>query len=189
MRYIYIGKTVKCSVFLPVLLYFWYVISGARTFLCLVFAVVIHEAGHIIAGLAMRRMISSFTLSPLGADIEYSGAVSYGAEIIIALAGPLASVLAGAACFFSRDFAVVSVIYGIINLIPVPCFDGGRALRFFICFFFDILLSDKICSAVNIIFLIIMYLFSVFLLFYTSFNATLLFLCAYVFLNSYVKMK
>lgn len=172
------------------MLYFWVITAGQKTALASFFAVASHEAGHIAAGLLMRRKIYAVTLSPLGADIKYTGASSYKTDLISALAGPVFSLVSGFLLYGAfYEFAVISVIYGLMNLIPVPCFDGGRALRCVIYSYADVVKAEKICDAVSLFFLIIMYLFSVFLLFYTSFNASLLFICAYVFAESYVKMK
>ncbi len=190
MKYIFLGKRVRLSVFLPLTLYLWVIFAGYETALSSLFAVAVHEAGHILAGLVMKRKISAVTLSPLGADIKYAGVVSYETELFSALAGPVFSLISGFLLYGAfYEFAVISVIYGAVNLIPVPCFDGGRALRCTVYRWTGVLKADMICDAVYVVFLIIMYLFSVFLLFYTSFNASLLFVCAYVFAESYVKMK
>ena len=190
MRYIYLGKRLKCSVFLPPLIFLFCVSAGLQRSFSAFAAVILHEAGHITAGLILKRKISYATLSALGADIEYTGAASYKADIITALCGPVFSLISRfLLCGVFYEFAVISVIYGLMNLIPVPCFDGGRALRGALYSSSDITVSERICDAVSVFCLIIMYLFSVFLLFYTSFNASLLFLCAYVFFDSYIKMK
>ena len=82
----------------------------------------------------------------------------------------------------------VSLAYGLLNLIPVPCFDGGRALYGVSHLLAPAPAADVICDAVNIFFLLLLYLFSVFILFYTSFNASLLLICAYIFVKSYMQM-
>lgn len=190
MRYIFLGKRVRCSTLLPLLAYLWCVFAGVKTAFFSLAAVAVHEAGHIIAGYLTRRKISSLTLSPLGADIVYTGTASYGSEIFAAFSGPFFSLFSGIALYGALPgFSAVSIAYGLLNLIPVPCFDGGRALRSVLYSLTELSAADKICGAVNIVFLIIMYLFSVFLLFYTSFNASLLLLCAYVFADSYLKMR
>ncbi len=190
MRYIFAGKRIKISVFLPVFIYLWTVFSGYEAAVSAAAAVLIHETGHLAAGLFSRRGIKSVTLSLFGADIEYSGVVPYKTDLFIALSGPLASLAAGALLYgYLPVFSGISVIYGLMNLIPVPCFDGGRALRSALYSIADVCTAGRICDTVNVVLLLIMYLFSVFLLFYTSFNASLLLICIYVFADSYVKMK
>ena len=189
MRYIYLGKRIRLSTVLPVFVYLWAVFSGHATALSAAAAILIHEAGHITSGLFLRRRISAVTLSALGADIVYTGAVSYKADLLIAFAGPLFSLTAG--LLFYRLFPLLSVIsaaYGLLNLIPVPCFDGGRMLKSALYSCTDISVSDRICDITSVFFLLIMYLFSVFVLFYTSFNASLLLICAYIFVKSYMQM-
>lgn len=190
MRYIFLGKKVRLSTLLPSAVYLWAYFCGYETALASLFAVLIHEAGHLTAGIVLRRRISSVTLSALGADIEYTGVSSYKTNLLIAVAGPFASILAGAVTTGGFSvFSSVSVIYGMMNLIPVPCFDGGRALRCILYNCAGVVTADKICDAVSVVFLLVLYLFSVFLLFYTSFNASLLFICFYVFADSYIKMN
>ncbi len=187
MPYILIGPKIRLSPLLPPLLFLLFRSGAPLLSACA--AVAIHEAAHAAAGVFLRLEAETVTVSPLGADIRYKGVIPYGAEVTLALAGPAASVLSAfAALFFLREYFSVSLVYGLLNLVPVPCLDGGRALYGILHILAPAEKADALCRAVNVVFLMLLYLFSVFLLFYTSFNASLLFLCAYIFINSYVKM-
>lgn len=187
MPYIYLGPKIKISAFLPPLLFLLFC-TGAPVLSAAV-SVIIHEAAHLAAGAFFRLKPAAVTVSPLGADIKYSGVIPYKTEIPLALSGPFLSVVfAFAVRPFSRECFSVSLIYGLLNLLPVPCFDGGRALCAAVYGRFSYNTADAVCGAVNTVFLILLYLFSVFVLFYTSFNASLLLICACIFVRSYVKM-
>ena len=187
MIYIYFGRKFRLSVLVPLLIFLRF--YSGDSVLTAAAAVIIHEAAHFTAGAALGLKTETVTLSPLGADIKYRGVIPYKTETALALSGPLVSIIAAfAARFISYDFFTVSLIYGLLNLLPVPCFDGGRALNALVFLFAPYRTADVICSVISTVFLILLYLFSVFILFYTSFNASLLFICAYIFVKSYIKM-
>ena len=187
MLYIYLGRKIKVNILLPLLLFLRFY-SGVSVLPAAV-AVIIHEAGHFLTGAALGLKAEAVTLSPLGADIRYAGIIPYKTDVLTALAGPLSSVIfALAARFISHEYFAVSLIYGLLNLLPVPCFDGDRMARGVVYGRLPYDKADTVCCVINTVFLILLYLFSVFLLFYTSFNASLLLICAYIFVKSYMQM-
>lgn len=105
---------------------------GALTLL----AAFLHECGHFAAARALGLSPSEVRLDLLGARMEIAGRVlSYGEEFLLAAAGPLASLfcsLAGAFLWqFSagRIFSAASLLLGLLNLLPIRTFDGGRMLE------------------------------------------------------------
>lgn len=175
------------NILLPLLLFLRFY-SGVSV-LPAVVAVIIHEAGHFIAGAALGLKAEAVTLSPLGADIRYAGVIPYKTDVLAAFAGPLLSVVSAFAFrFISHEYFAVSLIYGLLNFLPAPCFDGDRIARGIVYGGFPYAFADVICSVINTVFLILLYLFSVFLLLCTSFNASLLLICAYIFVKSYMQM-
>lgn len=99
--------------------------------LCLWFllAVLVHETGHFLALRLCGVPVEGFSLKLTGAVIR-TGAAGYRQELLCALAGPGASLLAAAiACRFAPWFSIVSGGLGLLNLLPLYPLDGGRVLR------------------------------------------------------------
>jgi len=104
----------------------------------LVLSALVHEAGHLLAVKVCRGRVLAMEASFAGLCIRYDGTfLSYGQEILIAVSGPLFSLLlAFGASFMGRlrgdqallYLAGVSFLLGAFNLLPVRQLDGGRAL-------------------------------------------------------------
>ena len=130
------GKRLRIS--LPMLILLALLIltdrTGAGTLTLL--AAFLHECGHFAAARGLGLSPRELRLDLLGARMEISGRMlSYGEEFLLAAAGPLASFvcsLAGALLWeFSaaRIFSAASLLLGLLNLLPIRTFDGGRMLE------------------------------------------------------------
>ena len=121
-------------------------------------AAVLHEIGHLLAARVLRIKIKEIKLGFSGVRIVTDERLtSYGSEIILAVAGPLANAVAFVAslcCFQPYGglggmwqaterfmsggegelwgavgfFALSSVVQAAVNLLPVESFDGGRVI-------------------------------------------------------------
>ena len=92
-------------------------------------ALAAHETGHLIAIRLQGARVYLLRLGFLDARIVCS-TLGYRQEAIAALAGPGVSLLSCA--LFRRqapDFAAISLLLGLFNLLPVWPLDGGRAVR------------------------------------------------------------
>ena len=100
-------------------------------------AVLTHEAGHLLAIFLLNKKIDSFRGTVSGFKIR-SGALSYKAEFLIYLGGPLANaVLALISLLFTKhEYAQVicalNIATCISNLIPAEGYDGYGLLRCFL---------------------------------------------------------
>lgn len=114
--------------------------ASVRFLLWVVVAAAVHEAGHILAIRALGGRIESLRLTGVGAVLRTrrAGLCSYREECLVALAGPLASLLlalgAGtwARVFGGTDAYLltgISLALGVFNLLPAGPLDGGRVLR------------------------------------------------------------
>ncbi len=100
-------------------------------------AVLLHEGGHFAAAWGVGAGMREVKLDLLGARMELDGLLSYGQEFFVAAAGPVASLLGGALAYplwvvWGREgvglFALVSLVLGGMNLLPIGTLDGGRML-------------------------------------------------------------
>ena len=111
--------------------------SGGELILLLA-AAGIHELGHLAAIRLLGAEIRGIRLTVGGMVIDYNGSrLSYFGDMVTALAGPAASILA--AVFFSLVarsqpldglfyFTGLNLLLGLFNLVPVLPLDGGRAV-------------------------------------------------------------
>lgn len=92
----------------------------------------LHELGHLLVLRLLGVRVRRLSITAVGAEMETDRPLSYGGEILAALAGPLVNlVLALTFCRFSRGwvFAGLNLVLCCFNLLPVGRLDGGRVLR------------------------------------------------------------
>ncbi len=107
------------------------------TFISLI-AAAIHELGHICAAKILKITLTEFDFGLLGARLKISGGFySYKQEMALAFGGPLFNFLSAALLlslkamlsishFALETFILSSLALGILNLLPIHTFDGGR---------------------------------------------------------------
>lgn len=96
-----------------------------------------HELGHALAGLAFGSR-AAMTLYPLGGITRFDPPLSRSRSLLATLAGPVTSLTIGLGAAALRAswgsaewlpvFMWVNLGWGILNLLPVLPFDGGRAM-------------------------------------------------------------
>ncbi len=107
-------------------------LSDWRTAAEIAGAVLLHEAGHLLAMRLCGVEPEAVTVGATGVEIRFGSTASYLQEAVIAAAGPLVSLLA--ALLASKGgapltgFAGANLLYCLLNLTPVSAADGGRIL-------------------------------------------------------------
>ncbi len=105
-----------------------------KQYVLLMAAALLHELGHGTIILLYGNTIESVRLIPCGIDIRYREQhFSYGADILIALAGPLANLLTAvllSVCLGDEAayFIGLNLLLCFFNLLPLYPLDGGKAL-------------------------------------------------------------
>lgn len=96
----------------------------------------LHEAGHWLAIQAVGGEVTGLRLGMAGAEMVLGRPLSYGREILCALAGPgvsLALAWLGSLWPGGALFAGINLVLAAFNLLPVSGLDGGRALHCTLC--------------------------------------------------------
>ncbi len=112
---------------------------GAR-YLALLLVLLLHEMAHALASLALGGRLTKVNVLP---HFAWAAVEDFGDRrtAVVAIAGPLASLLFGMALFLAGgrldpllldarilDFLfTTTLVFGIGNMVPVPPLDGGRA--------------------------------------------------------------
>jgi Zn-dependent protease len=144
-------------------------------------AAAIHELGHIAAAKLLSINLSELRIDVLGARLGTCGRLcSYPALITLCLAGPAINFL----CFvialpfcnrveWLHEFGLSSLSLGLMNLIPVEGFDGGRILHALLSLALPVSAVEKIGSILGFFSLLCIWLLSVWLLLRTGTSLTL----------------
>lgn len=130
-----------------------YLLDNGGMLSALILSALVHELGHVAAIKLCGGKISGLTMDVTGFKIDFNPAgLTYGAEIIIALAGPclnliLAYFSSWAGNRMGSEFLLLlsglNLILCVFNLLPIRQFDGGRALFMLLAMLFNIDLAER----------------------------------------------
>ena len=175
---------IKVSVFSYIAFFAFCLCYDIRTAAAVFLSVAIHETGHIIFILIFGDRINEIKVDPFGLTIKRYGKVrSCVHNVIIYLAGPLFSFILSAVCFLSGDTytAQISLFYGIINLLPIRVFDGGKALTAILQKYIP-MKSDQIINRISGTLIFLLWEAAVFIMLKSGNFVSSFFVCIYLFL-------
>ena len=111
----------------------WAIITGKiQTFILCLLALSIHETGHIMLIYLLKEKINIFYILPFGfcCRLKNQSKVKKESMMKILIAGPATSIIvAGLVCFWTKEFALVNLVVGVFNLLPIGKLDGGRIIN------------------------------------------------------------
>lgn len=156
-------------------------------------AALLHEAGHVMAALFCGAEIGRITVLPLGADITLRKKIlSYGKDLSVSAAGAAANLLTGIPCLLCGGntpislFGKYSLGLALFNLLPAGGLDGGELLRIAVSWAFGSVTAEKVCRPFSAVTIALIWLASVYMLFYTSGSLSLFILSFYLFVCNFV---
>lgn len=159
------------------------------------FASLIHEITHLIFIRIFGRSLN-FSLSPAGIDIGcLNKSFLPNSVLFIAFAGPLSNfliflLLSLLNLFFSSPnisvIAQINLITAMINLFPIKPLDGYTIGQTLLQKKYSLKSVRKISSVFTCIFLIIMWIISLYLMLYFNNNFSLFAMCIYLFYSNYL---
>lgn len=167
-------KNKSVSISPAVLIALGFMILTDRSGICLitVAAAFLHECGHLLASRLLRIPPRALRIDLLGARIEVDGyLLSYGEEWLLCAAGPLVSLLSSAVAAplwgvweAARVFSCASLVLGLLNLLPIRTFDGGRMLECLLCRFGNERLAQRCMMLCSFLFLFLLWATAVYFL-------------------------
>ena len=157
-------------------------------------AVLCHELSHLCAARLLKMKLRGVKICPVGISVETTPPRSHLAGIAVALAGPLANAILCAMLYLSgieneylSSTFVFSASLGALNLLPIRSLDGGSALLSLLALALDYDTAERISQARSTAALAIMWLVAVYVLLYSTENASLLVFTAYLFAFTILK--
>ena len=115
----------------------FYLTQQIKIYTILMLFALVHELGHLLAGLCLVLKAKSIDIMPFGISInfeDYSNKYII-KKILIAIAGPLTNliiVIFGVYNNWDEDIIYSNALIGMFNLIPLYPLDGGRILKYII---------------------------------------------------------
>lgn len=100
------------------------------------FAVTLHEGGHLAALYACGGRLERVVFAPYGIRMEKRGMLTYRGEAAVYLGGVCANATALLVCLALGkwgNFAQVNLLLAVFHLLPVGRLDGGALLRLALC--------------------------------------------------------
>ena len=145
-------------------------------------AAALHELGHIIAARICDIPLGELKLGIFGAALTPKTMLcSYKKEIALCLAGPLVNIISALTFFpllnegdvFGSLFISASLFLGILNLLPIYEFDGGRILFCIISSRHSVRTATTVVKTTSLILIFSLWSLSVYLLLRLSSSVSL----------------
>ncbi|MGN1095976.1 MAG: hypothetical protein ACI4QR_06270 [Eubacteriales bacterium] len=155
-------------------------------------SVIVHEVSHYIAARLCGASLLGIRITPCGISLLFTSPKTYGEETKVAFCGPFSSFLyAFTGYIYGGDFGMkvflFSAFLGAMNMLPLPSFDGYRIVCGIISPILGADITERILYAISMACLFLVWIISVYILFYSGANFVLLFFCAYIFAFAVIK--
>lgn len=185
--YVSVSYTFLCMVALCIILD---IFSG---FIMCVFAVAVHEAGHIFMMKIFGYRPQSIKISPFEISIKDNGRANRRDKenFLIILFGPLNNFVCVILFFLLYlysgldvlQFVFANVSLGLFNLLPVMSLDGGQFIYLLLSRHFDCRFAEKCVNLLTFIAIFPIAVLGFLILFDSHYNFSLLFVCLYLILS------
>ena len=162
---------------LPVLIFcIMSIFQPAGIFLPSLAGVALHESGHMLAAVLLGIPLRSLDIGAFGASLKVRGSlISYPKEFLLCAAGPSMNFISAIAAVIYSDhrgyysdcgewFIAVSIMLGLLNLIPAEGFDGGRMLSVVVTSLFGPRAAARLISVTTFTSILLLWMVSVYLL-------------------------
>lgn len=166
------GLRICVSPAVPIVLGLMILTDRTGISLLTVAAALLHEVGHLLAARLLGIRTERMRLGFFGMRLDVGDRLlSFGEEWLLCAAGPLVS-LVGAALAASlwgvwqsaRFFSCASLVLGLLNLLPIRTFDGGRMLECFLLSVVGMRATQRIMTACSFLFLFLLWATAVYFL-------------------------
>lgn len=175
---------------------FMLVIDRTGMIIPTLFAVFIHECGHLLAMWAADCQPKAIRLIPTSVQIVRGFSPKRYGETAIAACGPAANIIVFFSLFInytmfesvqSFNFAILNLVIAIFNLLPVHGLDGGILLTAVISKFTNIYKAESIVKIITVVFAVVIFLLGVYLWVSGTVNVSVFIVAVYLAVCGLVK--
>lgn len=146
-------------------------------FLLFYFFIILHEFSHVLVALCLKIKPIEISFLPFGVNAKFNFLNHRRKEIVVALAGPVFSILVA---YYFPQYKVQNLFIAIMNMMPIYPLDGGRILKnSMILKYGTISASQKYLKVVRV-FCILLMIFNIILIVFQK-NYRFLFVSFYIF--------
>lgn len=172
MKFKFLGTQFYISFLFCATLCFMIAIDRTGLIIPTLFAVFIHESGHLLAMWAADCQPKAVRLIPTSVQIIRGFSHKKYGEAAIAFCGPAANLVLFGVLYanynifgseISLNFAILNLVIAVFNLLPVSGLDGGTILTLFIARFTNIYKAESIIRIVTVVFAVVAFLLGVYL--------------------------
>ena len=139
-----------------------FAIQNIENFMFVYVFAIMHEISHMLVAILLKMNVYEIELLPIGVNAKYIGKNTYLKELIISLAGPIASLLF-AVILKNEVFKMMNLSIAIFNLIPIKPFDGGKILENICVIFCGVKIANKVLMILSKVCLNLLLILSIFL--------------------------
>lgn len=185
---------IKIGLFTIIMLISLFLFSSVFSFAALL-AAFIHEAGHIFTAKLLKIELKELSLGLFGAGMTTTTSLlSFNKEILLCFAGPALNLI----CFivllpfgfsdlsFGNYFLISSLFLGILNLLPISDFDGGRILSAILCKALPQKNVFAIMNLISFLFIFSLWSLSVYLILRVAFSLSLFLFSSAMFVRIFI---
>ncbi|MDO4607571.1 MAG: site-2 protease family protein [Clostridia bacterium] len=196
MKFKLFGTEIYVSFLFCAVLCFMLVVDRTGLIIPTLFAVFIHESGHLLAMWAADCQPRAIRLIPASVQIIRGFSPKAHGEVAITVCGPAANLvifgvlLANYYIFKSRQsliFAILNLVLALFNLLPVSGLDGGTLLTIAFARFTDIYKAEAIVRIITAVFAFAVFLLGVYLWVSGTVNLSVFIVAVYLGVCSFIK--
>lgn len=152
-------------------------------------AVILHETAHLVIMKAIGIQPKEVLLLPAQITIIRDISVSNKKEVLISLAGPFCNIVLFVVFYrIKPEFAVINLLFGLFNLLPVNGLDGGEILAHFIAKAFNQNAAELTLKIINMVIGAVGIFIGITLIFRGKLNFSLIIISIYFLLSAIVKL-
>ena len=189
---IFFNRVINTALFTCVII--WAMTSDSLKPILIITAIFIHEVGHLLIAFVLKNRFKRLSTQQSGlklsGNLPYS---SYATESITALGGPLFNFISAGICLALSSsenmafFSTTSFALGVLNLLPIKDFDGGRITECIISLFFPYYHATAICDILSFLSLFFLWSMAVYLMIRSSGSVTLFMFSVSLFAKIFLK--
>lgn len=196
MRFKFLGTEIYVSFLFCAVICFMLAVDRTGLVVPTLFAVFIHESGHLLAMWAADCQPRAVRLIPASVQIVRGFSPKRRGETVITVCGPLANVAVFCALFInylcfknetSLKFAVLNLVIAAFNLLPVTGLDGGTLLTAAIARRSDFYRGERVVRIITGIFSILIFAAGVYLWISGTLNPSVFIVAIYLAVCSLIK--